>query len=175
MKRKRQQKKRPMRMIKLWDYPRAHKALPYLRSVAQSLRDHWLEAQGKRLEVHRLSKRPGRPDRTAILAGERAAQEKTEAEDRFTDALNELMGIDVYLLDPVRGVAFIPFQKQDELAWFIFDLFDSDNLKSWRFHQDPLETRRPIAEVIADPPVSPNSQPPLAAPSEGGEEYSPLS
>src|SRR5438445_493983 len=104
MKRKRQQKRRQVRMIKLWDYPRAQKALPYLRSVAQSLRDHWLEAQRKRLEANRLSKRPGRPDRTALLANERAALETTEAEDRFTDDLNELMGVDVYLLDPVRGV-----------------------------------------------------------------------
>jgi len=146
MKRKRQQKRRPMRMIRLWDLDRAQKALPYLRSVTQSLREHWLDAQRKRVEVNRLAKRPGRPDRSAIIANERAAEEKTRAEDRFSDALHELMGIDVYLLDPVRGVAFIPFQKQEELAWYVFDLFDSDNLKFWRFHQDPLETRRPIGE-----------------------------
>src|SRR5690242_11021021 len=106
MKRKREKKRRPMRMIRLWDYTRAQKALPYLRSVTQSLREHWLEAQRIRLEVSRLAKRPGRPDRATIIAGERAAKEKTEAEDRFEDALQELMGIDVYLLDPVRGVAF---------------------------------------------------------------------
>jgi hypothetical protein len=142
-------------MMNLWSYPEASKALPYLRSVTRSLRDHWLEAQGKRVEFDRLSNRPGRPDRSVILASQRAAEEKNRAEERFTDALNELLGIDVYLLDPVRGVAFIPFQKQEELAWFVFDLFDGDGLKSWRFHQDPLETRRPIAEVIGDVPVKP--------------------
>jgi hypothetical protein len=155
MKRKRKQKKRQLRMISLWNYPQAHKALPYLRSVTQSLRDHWLEAQNKRLEVERMSLRPGRRDRSAILAEEKAAEERTHAEDRFTDALNELMGIDVYLLDPVRGVAFIPFQKQDNLAWFVFDLFDGDDLKTWRLHEDPLETRRPIAEVLGDAAVNP--------------------
>jgi len=156
MKRKRREKRRQLRAISLWNYPQAHKALPYLRSVTQSLREHWLDAQRKRLEVERLSRRAGRPDRSAILAGERASQEKTQAEDRFSDALNELLGIDVYLLDPVRGVAFIPFQKEEELAWFVFELFEKDGLKSWRFHQDPLEMRRPIAEVLGDKAVNPN-------------------
>ena len=155
MKRKRKQKRRQLRRIHLWSFPQAQKAMPYLRSVTRSLREHWLELQTKRLEFDRLSHRPGRPDRTAILASARADEEKTQAEDRFTDALNELMGIDVYLLDPVRGVAFVPFQKEEELAWFVFDLFDSDDLKTWRFHQDPLEMRRPIAELDAPAAVKP--------------------
>ena len=149
MKRKRKQKRRQLRKIHLWSFPQAQKAMPYFRSITRSLREHWLELQTKRLEVDRLSHRSGRPDRTAILASATAAEEKTQAEDRFADALNELMGIDVYLLDPVRGVAFVPFQKEEELAWFVFDLFDCDELNSWRFHQDPLEMRRPIAELSA--------------------------
>ena len=155
MKRKRQRKKRKLRMINLWNYPQASKALPYLRSIAGSLREHWLAVQGKRLELQRLLKRPGRPDRTALLANEKVDAEKIAAEDRFNDALNELMGIDVYLLDPVRGVAFIPFQKEQELAWFVFELFDSEELKSWRLHEDPLETRRPVADLLADDSINP--------------------
>lgn len=155
MKRKRKQKRRKLRMISLWNYQQAHKALPYLRSIAGSLRDHWLEAQRKRVELKRLAEKPGRPGRGAILASQSADQEKTEAEDRFADALNELMGIDVYLLDPVRGVAFIPFQKDEELAWFVFDYFDSDTLKTWRFHQDPLELCRPITEILGDAAINP--------------------
>jgi hypothetical protein len=154
MKRKRKQRRRRMQTIRLWDFTQARKALPYLRSVTGSLRDHWLEVQRKRLESKRLSQQTGRPDRTALLAGERIAEEQSFAEDRFADALHELMGIDVYLLDPLRGVAFIPFQKEQELAWFVFDLHDSDDLKSWRFHQDPLDMRRPIAEV-ADAGINP--------------------
>jgi hypothetical protein len=151
MKRKRKQKRRQLRMIHLWSYPQAQKAVPYFRSITQSLRDHWLDLQNKRLQVDRLSHRPGKQDRAAILASASAAEEKTRAEDRFADALNELMGIDVYLLDPVRGVAFVPFQKEEQLAWFVFDLFDSDDLKTWRFHEDPLEMRRPIAELESAP------------------------
>lgn len=152
MKRHRKRKSKEMRLIRLWTYPQAHKALPYLRSITGSLREHWLDAQGKRLDFGRLHEAAGRADRAKILAEELASEEKSQAEERFAEDLQELMGLDVYLLDPVRGLAFIPFQKDSELAWFVFDHFE-DDLKEWRFHQDPLETRRPIQELSkeADP------------------------
>jgi hypothetical protein len=156
MKRNRKEKARKLHMIRLWTYPQARKALPYLRSVTQSLRDVWLEAQNKRLEVDRLARRPGRPNRAAILQNERAIAERTDAEDRFNDALSELMSIDVYLLDPVGGVAFVPFKKGEELAWFVFDLFDSEQIKTWRLHEDPLEMRRPIDDqILKDDTINP--------------------
>ncbi len=55
------------------------------------------------------------------------------------------MAIDVYLLDPVRGVALIPFRKEDDLAWYVFDQFCAGGLSGWRFHNDPLEECRPLA------------------------------
>ena len=156
MKRNRKEKARKLHMIRLWTYPQARKALPYLRSVTQSLRDVWLEAQNKRLEVDRLARRPGRPNRSAILQNERALAERTDAEDRFNDALSELMSIDVYLLDPVGGVVFVPFKKGEELAWFVFDLFDSEQIKNWRLHEDPLEMRRPIDDqILKDETINP--------------------
>ena len=51
----------------------------------------------------------------------------------------------------------VPFIYNGQLAWFVFDLFDdSDPLRFWRYHQDPLETRRPIAEALAEPPENRN-------------------
>ncbi|MBI3408430.1 MAG: DUF2203 family protein [Planctomycetes bacterium] len=155
MKRNRKRKRNDMRLIRLWTYPQANKALPYLHSITGSLREHWLEAQDKRLEVNRMQKEPGRVDRGRILAEQFASEEKSKAEERFAEDLQELLGLDVFLLDPVQGVAFIPFQKDTELAWFVYDHFGND-LKSWRFHQDPLETRRPIQEVVPDPAVNPS-------------------
>ncbi|MCI0380831.1 MAG: DUF2203 family protein [Gemmataceae bacterium] len=144
-------KKRPMRVVRLWTYAQAHKALPYLRSITGSLREHWLTAQSKRRDLDSLNRQPGRPNRSQILAAETTQNEKSEAEDRFNDALQELMGIDVFLLDPVEGVVFIPFRKGDELAWFVFEHFgNGDDLASWRRHEDPLETRRPIVEALSD-------------------------
>lgn len=154
-KRHRNKRSRRMKVIRLWSYPQAVKALPYVRSITQSLRDRWLEAQSKRVIANRLARRGGRPSRDDMLASQVAEEAQSEAEERFTEALNELMGIDVYLLDPVRGVAFIPFQKNDALAWFVFDLFDPNEIKSWRFHEDPLEMRRPIKEVLHDEAVNP--------------------
>ena len=47
--------------------------------------------------------------------------------------------------DPIKGQALIPFAQEDQLAWYIFDLFDGNSLHFWRYHKDPLETRRPLA------------------------------
>ena len=143
MKRRRRTKRGTLRAIRLWTYPEAAKALPYFRSITNSLRDHWLELQNKQLAVRRLQDAP-RPKRREIIALEEISDDARQAEDKFEDALAELMEQDVFLLDPVRGLALIPFQEGEELAWFVFDAFDKNGLTSWRYHKDPLETRRPM-------------------------------
>jgi len=69
------------------------------------------------------------------------------AEDRFEDASPELAELYVYSLDPMQGTALVPFFHNDELAWYIFDLFDSRPLSFWRFQSDPDDTRRPITSM----------------------------
>lgn len=150
MKRRPKKRERPVKVIRLWNWPQAQKALPYLRSVVGSLRDHYLEVQGANLALTRQAQTPGRPDRHALIAQGNALQGKEDAEERFSDALHELTGLDVFLLDPVRGLALIPFSKNDQLAWFIFDQFEPEGIASWRFHEDPLDTRRPLAEAHAE-------------------------
>jgi hypothetical protein len=146
MKRRRRTKRnRSLRVIRLWTQPEAVKALPYVRAIINSLREHWLDAQRKRLEVQRLG-RIARPSRTELIATEDAGAAQTKAEDAFNEALEELMSMDVFLLDPVQGLALIPFQQEEELAWYVFDWFDEAGLTAWRFHKDPLETRRPMPE-----------------------------
>jgi hypothetical protein len=152
MKRRRNKEKKAMRALRLWTYEEAARAVPYLRSVIGSLREHWLEAQGRRRQVELLARQPGRANRHRLLAGEDLRQRQEGAETRFNDALEELMGIDVYLLDPIRGVALIPFRKEDELAWYVFDQFDRHGLSGWRYHEDPLEECRPLASD-APPPL----------------------
>lgn len=156
MRRRRRSKARPrpMRVIRLWTYPQAEKALPYIRSITSSLRDHWLDARGKKQLLEHMDSRAGRLDREALLNKAETEVEHGKAEDAFSEALQELMNMDVFLLDPVRGVALIPFNKENSLAWFIFDLFD-EGLKSWRFHEDTLETKRPIEEALKDPLANP--------------------
>jgi Uncharacterized conserved protein (DUF2203) len=144
MKRRRNKERRNLRALRLWTYEEAARAVPYLRSVLSSLREHWLAAQRERRAGELPAARPGRPDRERLLTGEDLQTRQEGAENRFNEALEELMGIDVYLLDPVKGVALIPFRKEDDLAWYVFDQFDNQGLSGWRFHNDPMERCRPL-------------------------------
>jgi hypothetical protein len=147
MKRNRKEAKKRSRTIRAWTQEQALAALPYLGSVMRSLREHRLEWQRLHNEGERLAKLPGRPGRDALIAHEEAVREARLAEDRFEETLEELHSLDVYCLDPVRGLAFIPFVHEDQLAWFLYELFDGETLRFWRLQTDPLETRRPIAEI----------------------------
>ncbi len=151
---KRPKAKRSTRTVQPWTYPQAQSALPYVRSLVKSAREHRLHAQGHDLRAKRLATRPGRPDRTTLMACADARDEATRENERFEEALEELAAIDVYCVDPLGGVAFIPFVRDDQLAWFIFDLFDRNSFSGWRYHDDPLETRRPINEVNGQEPTS---------------------
>ena len=152
MKRHRKGSKKQSESIQVWTYEQARRVLPYVASIMRSLREHCLEAQHYHLSARRLTERLGRPDRTAILAHTDLVQAAKEAEERFHEALDELHTLDIYCLNPVAGLALIPFARDDRLAWFVFDLYDRDDpIRFWRYHQDSLETRRPIAEALAGP------------------------
>jgi len=151
VKRNRKESKRRRETIQVWTYDQARQAVPYVTSIMQSLREHQLDTQRQQQVATRLAQQPGRPSRADLIAHADAIQEGQRAENRFHDALEELHGLDVYCLDPLQGLALIPFAKGDQLAWFVFDLYADDKLGAWRFHRDPLETRRPIAEALAGP------------------------
>lgn len=144
MNRNRKSSKRRRQTIQVWTHAQAQAALPYVASVVRSLREHALEAQGHRLTLKRLAKQPGRPNRAALIAHEETVRDAEAAEERFQDALGELQELDIYCLDPMRGEALIPFVHEEQLAWFVYDLFDDEPLRTWRYHSDSLETRRPL-------------------------------
>src|SRR5437867_639200 len=101
--------KKERRLIRPWTYARAQAALPYVRSVMLSLRDYRLEAQSQHLRAERLAKLPGRPDRATLIAREEALKAAAKEGERYDDAVNELGRLDVYCIDALAGVAFIPF------------------------------------------------------------------
>ena len=144
-------KSRKMRVIHLWTYPDAMRAVPYLNRVIGSVRDEWLHLQRHQLQAQRLAQR--KPDRANLIGIEEAKRDMDRASESFRDSLRELRKIDVFLLDPIQGVAFIPFQRDEELAWMIFDRFDDDGLIGWRWHKDPMDTRRPLSEIENLPPA----------------------
>ena len=132
------------RPLRLWTYAEAMKAIPYLRSIVASLREHWLEAQRMRLQVRRLNARPGRQDRQALILRTEAAREADLAKHRLDEVLSELEALGVENLNAAKGLALIPFRQGNDLAWYVFDLFSPRGLETWRLDADPLETRRPL-------------------------------
>lgn len=133
--------------IQVWTYDQAKAAVPYISSILRSLREHALEALQYYHRAKRLADAPGRPNRSAIIAHQEAERDAHRADDRFRDALNELQDMDIYTLDPVQGQSLIPFVHNDQLAWYIFDLFDAQPLRFWRFQSDPDDTRRPVTAM----------------------------
>lgn len=145
-------KKGRKKVIRVWTYDQARQAVPYIGSVLRSIREHRIDALNENRESRQLAAQPGRADRTALIEQAELARRSREAEVRFDDAMTELNALDVYCIDPVRGEAVIPFIHGEQLAWYLFDLFDEeDHLRHWRFHEDPLEMRRPIAEALTAP------------------------
>src|SRR5207249_11697657 len=92
----RNRSKKQQESIQVWTYDQARRVLPYVGSIMRSLREHCLEARQYHLSGHRLAARPGRPDRTAILAHTEAVREADEADQRFHDAVDELHTLDAY-------------------------------------------------------------------------------
>jgi len=137
----------------LWTYPEAVNAVPYLRAVVRSLREQWLEMQRARLQVRRTEARPGRPDRQALIVRAETAREVERAQDGLEETFRELKTLDVYCLDPVEGLALIPFRRGSDPAWFVFDLFAPQGVEAWLFDADPPETRRALEEL--DPALWP--------------------
>jgi MoxR-like ATPase len=151
MGRKHQGAGRQEKTLQVWSYEQAKAASPYLASILRSVRERQLESVRSHQTAKRLAAAPGRPDRKAIIALEDARRDAQQADERLHDALQELLDMDVYSLDPVQGLALIPFVQGEQLAWFVYDLFDRDPLRFWRYHTDALETRRPIAEISEEP------------------------
>ena len=129
---------------RLWTLEEARAAVPYLSSVARSLREHHLEILAKRREVQKLTERHGRPGRQALIAEQEARRDLHEAEQDYEGALEELSELNVHPHDPGQGAALVPFIQDDHPAWYVFDLFDSRPIRSWRYQSDPEPTRRPL-------------------------------
>jgi hypothetical protein len=146
MKRNKRTKSR-RQVIPVWTYEQAKKASPYLASVLRSVREHQIDAQRHEVAAQRLADAPGRPDRKSLICQAEATRESGHAQDRVAEALAELDDLGIECLDPIQGIAFVPFANEKQLAWFVYDLFDEEPLRYWRYHNDPLDTRRPIEAI----------------------------
>jgi hypothetical protein len=136
------------RTIPAWTYERALEVLPYLDRLMQSLRENWIEARSQHRRAQTLAQRQGRPNRQALIAHQEAQRATQRAGDLFEETFRELQELGIFCSDPIRGEALLPFIHADQPAWFIYDLFDSDRLRYWRYHHEAAETRRPVVEAV---------------------------
>lgn len=129
---------------RLWTQQQARKVVPYLSSVLHSLREHALEIQAGQIRLARLEKAPGRPTRTQLINISDTRTDLDRQRRRLVETAEELQNLGASLVDPVQGVALLPFTHEKRLAWFVFDLFDTNPLRWWRYQDDPDDFRRPL-------------------------------
>jgi hypothetical protein len=136
--------RRSRHSLRLWTFDQAQAAVPYIASIVRSLREHALNIQSLRRRLAVLDAKPGRPDRSILISMEEARRDLVRTEEEHGTALEELTDLDIQPLDISRGLALVPFVHDEQLAWYIFDVFDSEPIRSWRYQTDPDETRRKL-------------------------------
>jgi len=63
---------------------------------------------------------------------------------QLADTATELETLGVGSAEPIQGQVLLPFSHDQRLAWFLFDLFDNNPLRWWRYQDDPDDFRRPV-------------------------------
>lgn len=140
--------RRSRNTLRLWTYEQAKEAVPYVGSILRSLREYHSRIESLNGRIKALDDEHGRPGRSTLIAIQEARREEGQAQQDFDSALEELNSLDMQLADPARGTALVPFAHDDQLAWYIFDLDESNHLRSWRYHSDPDETRRKLTHAM---------------------------
>jgi hypothetical protein len=144
MKRNSKGAKQRRRTIQVGTLAQAKSAAPYLSSIVRSLREHTLEGLACRRRLRHIDERPGRPDRDALIAVHETQADARRAEESASQDADELLALDIQPLDAVHGQVLVPFVHEEQLAWYVFDLFDPQPIRFWRFQSDPDDTRRPV-------------------------------
>ncbi|MEN9672566.1 MAG: hypothetical protein RL553_831 [Planctomycetota bacterium] len=137
-------KKRKQQLIQVWSYDQTIKALPYLLEVIRSLRENYLAMQFANHRLTKIGQRLGRPDRSAFIAKQEAQMDSETSSAKYNQDVAELESMGMFVASPANGVIAIPFIEEEQLAWFILELYYEDHVVGWRYQSDPLDTRRAI-------------------------------
>jgi len=144
VKRREKERGKTQYTLRVYTFSEAQEVVPYLSSIVRSLREHALEGLAQRRTVERLDAAPGRATRDRLIAKQEALHALQRSEEQFREAEEEVRQLDIFSLDPLQGQALVPFVHEDQLAWYIFDLHDSQSFRFWRYQTDPDETRRQL-------------------------------
>src|SRR5262245_16980002 len=107
MKRQRKNADQPVEEFPVWTFEQAGRAVPYITSVMNSIRDLYLDEQSQRRLARKLEEQPGRPNRGAIIRCEEAKREADRLQGEVAGAAQELAQLNVHCVDPVNGLAMI--------------------------------------------------------------------
>ena len=105
MKKQRDQEPEAVVSLRLWAYPDAIKAVPYIRSLVQSLREWWLELRQAQENVDRTKARPGRPNRDTLILLEESQRDVDRKEAGLEEIVTDMMTLSAYSVDPGAGLA----------------------------------------------------------------------
>lgn len=130
--------------VQVWSYGQTIKALPYLLEVLRSLRENYLEMRFANHRLMKIDKSAKKPDRSVFIAKQDAQMECDVTSSKVAQDVAELESMGMVVVSPENAIIGIPFIEEDQLAWFIFSLFEKDYLVGWRFTSDPQDTRRTI-------------------------------
>ncbi len=135
-------------MIRLhpWTLARARSASQYLRQVLGSLRDAFLDHAAAGHRIQKLEHRHGKANTKILLE---LVDQKANLQShylRIVEAVTEMAAIGAVPGPMHQGIGFLPVVNNQRLAWLIVDLFDEATLAGWRWHGEPEDIKRPIAE-----------------------------
>ncbi len=136
--------KRSSQKAKFWTYAEAMKALPYVEAILRSMREHVLEANQHDAQARKLANKSGRPSRSELIALQSHQRDAELARDRHQADLEELLQLGVGCLEPIQGEALFPFVYDDQVAWYVYSLFEGGPIQWWRFDSDPTPTKRVV-------------------------------
>lgn len=154
---KRRKKSAPEQVMEfpVWSQEQAERARPYIAAILRTVREDYLQMQQSRRLARHLAQKAGRPSRQDLIEQEEANREAARLENAVAEGIQELLQLNVHCVDPVNGLAMIPFVQQAQLAWFVFELFQEQQVRSWRFHDEDLNVRRPLSEAKPELPDKP--------------------
>lgn len=132
-----------------WEYKAVINAVPYVKSLMNSIRDCTIQINGIKSRLKRLADKPGRCDRQRYdEIGDLKLQEiKKQTELDWSQ--EDLKSLGVLCYDAVQQIAMFYFRMKDgdsfSGAWFVYSIVDKSI--TWRRDDDEYDVRRKIQDI----------------------------
>ncbi|GEM_PF-286370 len=142
-------KKGKKRLLQTWSFDQVTKALPYLIDVTRSLRESYLAKQFEKRRLNKISQvltglGLTSQGRTYLIQIQQTQFDLDLASSKYESDAQELESMGIFVVSPSNGCVAIPFLQEEQLAWYVLELYHEETICGWRYQSDPIETRRPL-------------------------------